>query len=63
IHGVSKEIEVVAELKMSGDQILAKSTFQVEVADYEIKIPSTVRDNIAKTIEITIDAEYDPYGK
>lgn len=63
IHGVSKEIEVVAELKMAGDQILAKSTFQVKVADYEIKIPSSVRDNIAKTIEITIDAEYEPYGK
>lgn len=63
IHGVTKEIEGIAELKMSGDQIHAKSTFQVEVADYEIKIPSSVRDNIAKTIEITIDAEYEPYGK
>ncbi len=63
IHGVSKEIEVVAQLKMAGDQIIAKSTFQVEVADYEIKIPSTVRENIAKTIEITIDTEYEPYGK
>lgn len=63
IHGVSKEIEVNALMKKAGEQVLAKSTFQVEVADYEIKIPSTVRENIAKTIEITIDAEYEPYGK
>jgi hypothetical protein len=63
IHGVSQEIEITAKLKMSGDKIIANSTFQVEVADYEIKIPSTVRENIAKTIEITVDAEYEPYGK
>lgn len=63
IHGVTKEIEITAKMKMSGDKIIANSIFHVEVADYEIKIPSTVRENIAKTIEITVDAEYEPYGK
>lgn len=63
IHGVSKEVELVAQLKLEKNQIHAKSKFQVEVADYEIKIPSTVSDNIAKTIEVTIDAEYELYGK
>ncbi|MAC94991.1 MAG: hypothetical protein CMC96_05785 [Flavobacteriales bacterium] len=63
IHGVTKEIEIVAQLKLEGDQIVAKSNFTVEVADYEIKIPSAVRENIAKTIEITVNADYEPYGK
>lgn len=63
IHGVTKEIEIVAQLKLDGDQIVAKSNFTVEVADYEIKIPSAVRENIAKTIEITVNADYEPYGK
>lgn len=63
IHGVTKEIEIVAQLKLDGDQIVAKSNFTVEVADYEIKIPSAVRENIAKTIEIIVNADYEPYGK
>lgn len=63
IHGVTKEIEINAQLKLEGDQIVAKSNFTVEVADYEIKIPSAVRENIAKTIEITVNADYEPYGK
>jgi len=63
IHGVTKEIEIDAQLKLDGDQIIAKSNFTVEVADYEIKIPSAVRENIAKTIEITVNADYEPYGK
>ena len=36
----------------------AKSKFIVKPEDYKIKIPSVVRDNIAKEIEITVDITY-----
>lgn len=59
IHGISKEIEVTAQIKKDGKNIIAHSVFTVDVADYEIKIPATVRENISKTIELTVDAEYE----
>ncbi|MEQ8908531.1 MAG: YceI family protein [Vicingaceae bacterium] len=62
IHGVTKEIETIAKLSKVEGKVKALSNFSVEVADYDIKIPSTVRDNIAKTIAIKIDAEYEKMG-
>lgn len=59
IHGVTNEITAPGTLQMVDGKLLAKSTFNVKVADYDIKIPSTVEENIAKTIEIKIDGEYD----
>jgi polyisoprenoid-binding protein YceI len=39
------------------------SVFNIRLADYEIKIPSAVVDNIAEVIEITVDIKLDPYKK
>lgn len=59
IHGVTQEIEAPGTIEVKGDQLIVNAIFTVEVADYEIKVPSTVRENIAKTIEIKVNAEYD----
>lgn len=63
IHGVSKQVELMTKLKMQGQQLVGNSNFQVQLADYDIKIPSAVSDKIAKTIDITIDTIYEPYNK
>ena len=44
---------------MNNDNIKANSTFNIALADYGIKIPSLVKDKIAKTIKITVDAKLD----
>lgn len=59
IHGVSQEIEAPGTIEVKGDQLIVNANFSVEVADYEIKVPSTVRENIAKTIDIKVNAAYD----
>ncbi len=60
IHGVTQEVSIPATLQYAEDgKLTGSAVFQVEVADYEIKIPATVADNIAKTIEITVNAEYE----
>lgn len=59
IHGVKKEIEADGQVTVKGDQLTLTSEFTVEVADYEIKIPSVVRDNIAKTITIFVDIPFE----
>lgn len=60
IHGVTKEIEINGSIKINADHLLTESVFYVLVADYNIKVPAIVRDNIAKKIRITVNAKLEP---
>ena len=60
IHGVSQDIQAEGKILIEESQVGLKAEFSVEVADYEIKIPSVVRDNIAKTISIFVDILFEP---
>lgn len=57
IHGVTKDVETTGKFIVTGGKIAAKSTFNIAVADYDITIPAVVRDNIAKTVKITVDTK------
>ena len=48
---------------MEGDEIVLKGDFNVQVADFNIKIPAIVRNNIAKTIKVTFDLRHKPYNQ
>jgi hypothetical protein len=63
IHGVTKNIQVPATVIIFGGKVNANSKFQIRVKDYNIKIPGTVVNNIAETIDITVDCKYDPFKK
>jgi polyisoprenoid-binding protein YceI len=60
IHGVSKETQTTATIQVEADHVAANSGFTVQVADYNIKIPALVKNKIAKSVTITIDARLDP---
>lgn len=60
IHGVTKEVQTTGTIKVDNDNLKANSTFNIALADYGIKIPKLVRDKIAKTVKVTIDAKLDP---
>ena len=58
IHGVTKAISEKGTFTVEpGEMIHGKSKFLVKVADYDIKIPGTVINNIAESIEVTVDIE------
>ena len=58
IHGITKKISEKGTFTVkAGDKIHGNSKFMVKPADYDIKIPSTVMQNIAETIEVTVDVE------
>ena len=59
IHGVTKQIEAPGKIIINNGQISGKSSFEVEVADYNIEIPSIVRENIAKVIVVKIEVDYE----
>lgn len=60
IHGVTKEVQTNGILKVDNDNIKANSTFNIALADYGIIIPKLVRDKIAKTVKVSVDAKLDP---
>lgn len=55
IHGVAKSIKAKGTINVSGGKVSAKSTFNVAVADYGIKIEADKVSNIAKTIKIVVE--------
>jgi polyisoprenoid-binding protein YceI len=57
IHGVTKDIVEKGTLTMKDGTIEAYSQFNVKVADFDIKIPKTVVNNIAENIQVTVDVK------
>jgi hypothetical protein len=60
IHGVTKDVETSGPLTVKDGKITATSSFSVLLADYNITIPRLYRDNISKSIKITVDCNLDP---
>ena len=63
MHGVTKHISTPAKIIWGKDKISATSEFNISVADYNIKIPKAVIDNIAESILVNVVFNLDPYAK
>jgi hypothetical protein len=63
IHGVSKPYTAGGTLVIKGKSIKADSKFNVKASEHGVKIPSGKADNISNSLEITVDMNYEPYGK
>lgn len=60
MHGVTKPVNATGVITVKGGNISAKSKFSVAVADYGIEIPKVVAENIAKNVDINVQADYQP---
>jgi len=60
IHGVTRDIIEKGTFTVEKDGVIGKSKFNVKVADYGIEIPKTVINNIAESIEVTVDVDLKP---
>ncbi|MCC3154170.1 YceI family protein [Hymenobacter sp. BT770] len=54
IHGVSRKVRVPGTLQLRDHDLVVTSKFAVAPADYRIKIPALVRNNIAKSIDVSV---------
>jgi hypothetical protein len=63
IHGVSQELETDGLMDIQGEEIHATSKFIAKPADFNIKIPGAVIDNIAEGIEVTVDVKLKKMNK
>lgn len=55
IHGVTKDIETPGTITVKDGNLSANSVFIIALASYNISVPGLYRDNISKTIKITVD--------
>ncbi|MEI6950204.1 YceI family protein [Paraflavisolibacter sp. H34] len=59
-HGVTRNITVPATLEVKGGSLTGKSVFQLEPGDFNIKIPSLVREKIAQKIDVHVSVGCTP---
>lgn len=60
LHNITRKINVKGTIETGNGTLSAFSKFNISPEDYNIEIPSVVRDNIAKNIEVTVDMKYSP---
>lgn len=59
MHGVAKKVTTTGKITVKGGKITGNAVFSVALADYKIEVPKLVENNIAKTIQITVNCLYD----
>lgn len=55
IHGIMKAVELPGVMERNEDTWIVKTTFMVNLADYNIKIPQLLFQKIAEQVEVTAD--------
>jgi len=60
IHGVTKQVSTPATFQVTNGHISGSASFNIEVEEYGIKIPSIVREKIAKEVKIDVQSDYLP---
>lgn len=59
IHGVTKNITLPGTIIIKNGHISARSSFDILVKDYNIKIPSIVTNKIAESLEVKVRCDYE----
>ena len=60
IHGITKDIEIPGTMEIKDGKAMIKTKFMVKLADYNIKIPTLVWQNIAEDVEVRVEFIYKP---
>ncbi len=63
IKGKTNPVKAEGVFTVKGGKLSGTSKFDIVLADYGIKIPGAVKDNIAEKVQVTVDANYDAYTK
>jgi len=58
IHGVTNKVAVPGTVHVKSGAVSAAAGFNIKPADYKISIPKLVKDNIAESINITVNCNY-----
>jgi|SRR5215204_756678 len=60
IHGVTRDVLATGTIKVDGDKLMAHSVFNIKLSDFNIKIPSAVKNKLSNNIKITVATNLEP---
>jgi hypothetical protein len=60
LHGITRALTVPATLEVKGGKLLGQTHFKVRPEDYNIIIPSLVREKIAKEMSLVVNIDCNP---
>lgn len=63
IKGVTQPIQTQGFLLVKGGELQGTAEFMLKLADYNIRIPALVRNNIAEEIRVNVHMLYQPLTK
>lgn len=63
IKGKTNPVKAEGRFIVKDGKLRGTSEFHIVLADYDIKIPGAVKDNIAEQVHVTVEADYDAYNK
>ena len=59
IKGIKKEISTIAKIKKTDDGINLSTTFNIQLSDYNVKIPRLVFKKIDENIKVNLNYNYE----
>jgi uncharacterized protein with beta-barrel porin domain len=59
IHNVTQKVTVAGTVIVKAGKVSVSSNFKIKLADYKVKIPGAVKDNIAEELAITVNCNLD----
>jgi len=62
-HGIKKEVSIKTKIDVIENKYIFSGELEIQIADYDIKVPPLLAPNIARTISIMFRFEYEPYEK
>ena len=60
IHGVTQSVKIPGIIEITPQGITMESSFLIKLADYKIKIPQILWQNIAEQVEVKVNFAYKP---
>lgn len=61
IHGITKPLKSTALLSYKEEILYVKTNFLIKLEDFDIEIPSTVINNISKTIKVNVNFKLEKF--
>lgn len=59
MHGITRKVTTTGTITVKAGKVSAISKFFVKLSDYNISIPNVVKDNIAESVEVTVNSNFD----
>jgi len=63
MHGVSNKVTIPAHIHVADKKIAGESKFDVKLADYKIKVPEIVTQQVSDKVAVSVNCQYEPYAR